>query len=208
MANKTKQDDRTRNWSLIVYPESAPQDWENKLNDLHIKWARSPLHDLDANETTGEIKKAHWHVILSFENKKSFSQVEEIAKSLNAPIPQKVVSIIGAVRYFIHLDNPDKHQYNQSDIKSFCGFDIVKPFQDAECINNQFDDIRKIIREYKIQNLLVLLDALDDLGVSNLKDFIYQKGLFVVREMLNAQYQINLIKKPKPQKEKLNEGEK
>ena len=205
MKTTTKKDDRTRNWCFIVYPESAPENWEEILNNNHVKWAHSPVHDKDVNELdneTGEveIKKAHYHVLFSFETLKSYKQVLEISKSVNGTIPQQCASVVGAVRYFVHLDNPEKYQYNRNDIKSFLGFDVVKPFEDTETINNQFNEIRAIIKEYKIQNLLVLLDKFDELGLNNLRDFIYQKGGFIVREMLNAQYQLNQIKKPKKEK--------
>ena len=52
---------KTRAWTFIVYPDSAPDDWRDILDDLHIPWCESPLHDKDQNPT-GEQKKAHWHV--------------------------------------------------------------------------------------------------------------------------------------------------
>ena len=29
-----KKDDRVRNWTFIVYPESAPEDWIDKLAEI------------------------------------------------------------------------------------------------------------------------------------------------------------------------------
>ena len=37
------KDGRTRNWNVIVYPESAPENWRQIIDDLHIEWAESPL---------------------------------------------------------------------------------------------------------------------------------------------------------------------
>lgn len=122
MAEK-KTDTRARGWTMIVYPDSAPQDWESILQEEHIEWFCSPLHEFDTNPD-GEIKKAHWHIVMYFEGKKSFTQVKEIADKVNAPIPQKLASIRGAVRYLIHLDNPEKYQYNKSDIRCFGGASI------------------------------------------------------------------------------------
>ena len=59
-----KVDNRARNWSLVVYPESAPENWRDILDDYHIPWVESPLHDKDVNPD-GEIKKsalAYWFV--------------------------------------------------------------------------------------------------------------------------------------------------
>lgn len=54
---------RTRNWSVIVYPESAPENWRQILDESHIEWIESPLHEFDTNPT-GEIKKPHYHILL------------------------------------------------------------------------------------------------------------------------------------------------
>lgn len=125
MANITKEkDDRARTWTFIGYPESMPENWRDILVDLGVPWACSPLHDKDINPTTNEIKKPHYHFVLSFEGKKSYEQIKEITDKFNAPAPQKTNSIRGVVRYFAHLDNPEKAQYNVAEIQSGMGFDV------------------------------------------------------------------------------------
>lgn len=47
---------KTRAWTFIVYPDSAPDNWRDILDELHIPWVESPLHDKDQNPT-GEQKK-------------------------------------------------------------------------------------------------------------------------------------------------------
>ena len=123
MAEKTRGHDRTRVWTAVLYPESAPADWREHLDELHIEWAESPLHEFDTNPT-GEVKKAHWHIVLAFDGPKSYEQVCEILAPLNGPIPQKCHSLKGAVRYFAHLDNPEKYQYPASQIVGHGGFDV------------------------------------------------------------------------------------
>ena len=124
-----KKDTRSRAWSFIVYPESAPENWEAIIDELHIEWAHSPLHDRDTNPT-GETKKAHWHCLLQFTNVKSFDQVYEICKLVNSPAPQRCHNTRSLARYFCHLDNPEKAQYSVTDIKCFGGLDfndLLKP---------------------------------------------------------------------------------
>lgn len=128
MAEKKKIDNRARVWTFIVYPESAPKNWRDILDGFHIGWIESPLHDKDVNPD-GKLKKAHWHIMIMFEGKKSFLQVKEISEVLHAPIPQKVASPKGMVRYFIHLDNPEKYQYNKQDIIAHGGADVESYFQ-------------------------------------------------------------------------------
>ena len=124
-SEKSRGHDRTRVWSAIVYPESAPSNWRELLDEQHIEWAESPLHEFDVNETTGEVKKSHWHVVLAFDGPKSYEQVSELLSPLNCPAPQKCHSLKGAVRYFAHLDNPEKHQYSTSEIIGHGGFDVA-----------------------------------------------------------------------------------
>lgn len=135
---------RTRNWTFILYPESAPENWKEILQEQHINFAVSPCHNRDVNPT-GEVKKAHYHVLLAFDSVKSYSQVLDITTSLNATIPQKVESVVGLIRYFVHIDNPEKYQYDIKDIYVFGAIDIIKPFETAtaryEAIGEMIDYI-------------------------------------------------------------------
>lgn len=125
------QDERARTWTLIVYPESAPDNWKELLDDLHIEWACSPLHDKDIN-ADGTQKKDHWHIIMCFDGKKSYDQVKEIGDSLNSPIPKRCHSAKGMIRYFTHIDNPEKVQYRRDQIEAHGGIDIDHFFEASE----------------------------------------------------------------------------
>lgn len=135
-----KKDDRTRNWTIIVYPESAPEDWKKKLDELHIKWVCSPLHDKDIN-ADGELKKAHFHVGLYFEGKKSFEQIQEISNMCSGVKPERMANSRGFVRYLIHRDNPEKAQYEISEIECHGGFDV------GDAFTSSGRDKRLVIRE-------------------------------------------------------------
>lgn len=78
-------------------------------------------HDKDVSEKTGELKKAHTHIILMFEEKTSYSQV------LGMFMPgffandylERVKNLVGAMRYLIHIDNKEKAQYLPSEVIAF-----------------------------------------------------------------------------------------
>jgi len=126
MNNKSNtKDGRTRSWNFIVYPDSAPNNWEDILNELCVPWVKSPLHDKDIN-ADGTPKKPHWHCTMIFEGVKSFTQICSILEPLNCPIPQVCHSARASVRYMAHLDNPEKAQYNVSDIRGFGGVDVTE----------------------------------------------------------------------------------
>jgi hypothetical protein len=159
---------RTRNWGFVMYPESAPENYIQILNDLHIKWALSPLHDKDINPSTNEPKKAHWHGVLVFESVKSYEQVKAITDSLNATIPQKLNSLVGAVRYFTHKDNPEKAQYLEKDIVSGGGFEL------EEILKKTTTEKKAIVREiygYIVQNDVTEFHELVDYAFANKEDW-------------------------------------
>lgn len=153
-----KKDNRTRNWSFILYPESAPENWIDLLKMEMVPFAVSPLHDMDSNEGTGELKKAHFHVLICFEGKKSYEQVKSITDRLKATIPQTVNSSKGLIRYFVHKDNPEKYQYNQNDIKVFGNIDVVGAFKTATSRYEAIKEMRKYCDENDIVEFADLFD--------------------------------------------------
>lgn len=115
MESEKSRDTRTRNYATIVYPESAPENWQDILATHAIPSFISPLHDKDLNPT-GESKKPHYHVMLMFDGKKSMVQVTKVFMSIGGVGCEVVQSIRGYARYLCHLDNPDKAQYSPSDV--------------------------------------------------------------------------------------------
>lgn len=115
---------RKRNWAFVVYPDSAPDNWREMLHEMLVPGFISPLHDADEN-ADGEKKKPHWHVMLTFKGLKSFDQVKEITEALNAPAPQECKDVRAYARYLCHLDNPEKAQYQISDVESLGGADYL-----------------------------------------------------------------------------------
>lgn len=151
------KDERTRNWTFVVYPESAPENWRDIIDEEHIPWIESPLHERDQN-ADGETKKAHWHVLVLYEGKKSFEQVKELTDKLNAPIPQKTASARGLVRYMAHLDNPEKEQYDRSLIIGHGGADPAEYLKPTSSTRYQL--IREMMEYVEANNIAEMKDLL------------------------------------------------
>lgn len=113
---------RTRNFATVVYPESAPEAWQDILIDQFVPAFISPLHNLDVNPT-GEVKKEHYHVIIMFDGMKTNEQAKEIFDKIGGVGCERVQSIRGYARYLCHLDNPEKAQYLVEDVRCLCGAD-------------------------------------------------------------------------------------
>lgn len=115
---------RTRTYACIVYPESAPNNWQEILSEQFIPSFISPLHDEDKNPT-GEAKKEHYHVMIMFDSVKTIKQAQAVFELINGVGCQIVQSPRGYARYLCHLDNPEKAQYSQDDVKCLSGADYV-----------------------------------------------------------------------------------
>lgn len=189
MAEKRK-DDRTRNWTMVVYPESAPGNWREILDSLHVPYLVSPLHDKDVNPD-GEVKKAHWHVVLVFENKKSYHQIKEIADKLNAPIPQKVESLRGMVRYLVHTDNPEKYQYSREDIENHGVDDIDKYFETASTDRAILMAIIRYIKENNVTSFAKLVYYAVETDKQDWLDCMANRNTMFLNAMVTAQYHDN-----------------
>lgn len=193
MAEKSRGHDRTRVWLAVVYPESAPENWRSYLDDEYIEWAESPLHEFDIDDKginpdgTFEFKKPHWHLVLNFDGPKSFDQVCEILAPLNCPIPKKAHTIRGAVRYFTHIDYPDKYQYNQQDIVAHGGFDIEVYFAPSE--SEKFatvKEMQKWCRDNDVTEYSHLLDYASEVRYEDWYPLLLKEYTFVMTQYLKS----------------------
>lgn len=136
------KEQRSNKWAFLFYRESAPENYLEILEGLHIPFILSPWHDKDINRKTGELKKAHKHGAFFFDSLKSYSQVSELIKDkLKGPAHvEPIMSPKGMYDYFVHAENPEKSQYDIKDIETGCGFEL-----DKFLINNNNDDFLSTI---------------------------------------------------------------
>lgn len=113
---------KARYWASVGYPESLPENWLEKLRETGLAVAISPLHNKDVNPT-GETKKEHYHLIFAYEGPTTYNNVKNLCEEFNMTIPIKLESIRGMYRYHLHLDNPEKYQYDDRDRTLLNGFD-------------------------------------------------------------------------------------
>lgn len=137
-----------RIWASVGYPESLPTDWLDKLQETGLQIAISPLHNKDL-DPTGEVKKSHYHIIFNYEGPTTYNHVKELCDSLNMTIPIKLESLRGMYRYHLHLDNPDKYQYDDRDRILLNGFDTD---QVNELTRTEIDKYKREIQQFIIEN--------------------------------------------------------
>ena len=115
---------RTRNYACVVYPESAPENWKTIISESKVPVYISPLHDKDKNPT-GEDKKPHYHVLVTYDSMKTKEQAQQFFESFNGVGCEVVNSSRAYARYLCHLDNPEKAKYNIDDVVTYGGADYI-----------------------------------------------------------------------------------
>lgn len=170
-------DARKRNFVTIVYPESAPENFKEIIESWHIPAFLSPLHDRDKNPD-GEVKKAHYHLMLMFRGKKTVESVKELLKEINAVGCQEVNSLDGQARYFLHLDNPEKERYDRKDLIEFSGAEYDKLIERSSDELKLITELSQLIIEMGIDNVADALICCLDAGRDDLVRQLTQKSSY------------------------------
>lgn len=171
---------KKRHWVYIVYPESAPEDWIEVLKDTLVPFAVSPLHDQDV-DIVGNLKKPHWHLIVSFDGPTTFNCAASYCEITKGPLPKACGSLKGAYEYFTHKNSLDKYHYSSTEIQEYNGFVV-------EVTNNESMKINK--------ELAKLIYAENIIEITELECLIrnYYGDEYYVAFVRNAYYFNMLIK--------------
>ena len=180
-------------WDPDHVPEDLIDDTQilfDFLLDLKIESAVSPLHCMDINKGHG-YKDPHYHVMITLGSggKKSIKQWFELIDPIRdyvaiAPFDKgnssfddcckvwnhdnKVNKMRSLLRYFKHLDNPEKFQYS-GEVLSFGGFDVQNALYSQTDLYVICREIKTWIRNNNCYNFADLVDYADfyDLEWSN-----------------------------------------
>lgn len=139
---KRGPEEKARSFTFLLYPESSPEDFERRLEDIGLPIAISPLHDKDVarvDEETGEIeyKKPHYHVIYVANNTTTASAVRKKVQRALGEEGKKALAIVkicdnvrNMYEYLTHDSKSaiekGKHRYNKADIVHLNNFDVVR----------------------------------------------------------------------------------
>lgn len=181
---KSNSTNRVRNYATVVYPDSAPENWQKIIAESKIPVFISPLHNLDVNPDNSP-KKPHYHVLTMYDGPKTKEQAREFFESFGGVGLEVVNSLRGYSRYLCHLDNPEKAQYNVSDVVAFGGADFMMAI-------GTMADKSKAIRE-----MLVWIEENDctcfadlmlytSINRSDWFDCLINSGAYVVKEYIKS----------------------
>lgn len=156
-----------RFFAVILYPESLPDDWLDKLESMGRPVAISPLHDLDKVENPvadgHEFKKAHYHLLWIEANPVTPDAVRNRLKRALGTKAVNHVEIVDSVEhYYNYLTHEskdairkNKHKYDPKDIVKLNDFDVDRYVTlDAEDKSNMLRQVLDIIEDQKFCNII------------------------------------------------------
>ena len=156
--------DKARYFTFLLYPESIPADWKQRLELISVPIAISPLHDRDKSSVEGQMyKKAHYHVIYVAKNPVTPESVRIKIKRLLGDKSIAKVQIIARSMESMYLylthESKDavekkKHKYSKHDIALLNNFDIDRYITlDVEDKDDMLNDVCDLIDDHNLANM-------------------------------------------------------
>lgn len=157
-------------WTFMFYDDSGEYDrFKQLLNDLGLLVAISPLHDkdIDPKSDTGDLKKAHRHIVCKFPTPVGRRAVVDGITKNFAGCPdyvQRIINPAKMVEYLTHENQPEKHHYSMDDVQWLNGATL-------EDFPDEFQLSKKERKEAEeLQNLMELLDIISELKPSGVME--------------------------------------
>lgn len=156
--------DKARYFTFLLYPESIPADWKQRLELIGVPIAISPLHDRDKSNVEGQTyKKAHYHVIYVARNPVTPESVRiKIKRLLGDKSIAKVQIVIRSMEsMYLYLTHESKdavekkkHKYSKHDIVLLNNFDIDRYITlDVEDKDDMLNDVCDLIDDHNLANM-------------------------------------------------------
>lgn len=185
---------KSRNWTFILYPDSEglKADWKQGIIGYGAKAIISPIHDKDKDKD-GKTKKAHYHICIFRSTPTSKKAIEEYVKEKIDPKiygVKKIYSTVLAVyEYMYHKNNPEKAQYNESDIECINGFDILDyTSQTRKDKINVTKEIYIYIENNNINEFAELIQSLIMNGQDELLEYVSNHAYFIDKILSSMKY--------------------
>ena len=157
---------RFRSFNWIMYTESLPANWADVLDSLHVPICCA-VHDSDTwteydqekdpAHVAGTLKKEHIHGLACFEGKKSVKQMLDMLSPIGVQFVEPTHNVQAFTRYLLHMDNPEKAQYDKGCLITFGGF---------------IPDFSRTIPSSEVQKIM-----------GEIADFISEKGITEFSEL-------------------------
>lgn len=140
-----------------TYDEEDVSAWVER----HATRNGGELSDEDAERkpNVGDKEPAHLHGMLCFKGSKSAKQILEMLEPLGVWYAMKVEDKNANLRYFAHMDSPNKHPYDKESIVTFGGLDRSPLYEMSK--GEQYEMLTEVIRVVKDEGFIEFCDLAD-----------------------------------------------
>lgn len=156
--------EKARYFTFLLYPESIPEDWVERLELLGVPIAISPIHDRDLSKVEGQkYKKPHYHIIYVAKNPVTAESVRiKVKRCLGdksvAMVKIVVTSMENMYLYLTHESKDaiakNKVKYSRKDIRLINNFDIDRYITlDVEDKDDMLNEVCDLIDEHDLANM-------------------------------------------------------
>lgn len=154
---------RQRHFELVLYDDNEVHKDFIK-NDLPYFTNVYILHDRDITDS-GELKKPHYHIIISFDNARTLSAVQKELDMIEPNLINAVKSLQAYVRYLIHLDTPNKEPYEIDEIKGNNTETMMKYLGNKINETDKVIEILEIIDDNRMRPLKLIVAEIASRGL-------------------------------------------
>lgn len=149
---------RSRNFGFLLYPESINKDFENIILKTGAKFCYI-LHNMDLLEDLTS-KKEHYHFLLMYNNARYFSSIKKLCLNCGGNGYVEIISNLSAYsRYMTHIDQPKKYKYSSEEVFCLGGLDYDKiTTTSAERANKTINIIKDMINYIEKNRIYVYSD--------------------------------------------------
>lgn len=156
---------RSQNYTFVIYPDSVPDGWKARIEELGVDALISPLHNADAKLEEDGVSivfssgKPHYHVVLIYGSVQSLAQAKEDAIFVGAAngYVERVKSMKYMCKYLCHLNCSDKEKYNPAEVEVIGDYDYL-----GKICNEDEDDTDMLID---------ITGYIDAKNITSFKDF-------------------------------------
>lgn len=154
-------------WMFVLYPDSAPNDWKERLVNTLVPIALSPMHKSDSDDG-----KPHYHVLLAFHRAVGINtavKVCQLCGGANGHV-ERVLAPLGAYEYLTHENNPDKEQFDSMP-ELLNGFQVPKIKLDDDEMTSE---IMTLMFDYNILEICDIVKYYRDSGQTDKATYVFK----------------------------------
>lgn len=148
---------RARHWNIKTY--KSTNEILNLVKGTECIY-RFINHNKDTFDDSGELKKEHTHIVLSFKNARTGNSIYNFLELESNAYVAPCKSLRQSIRYLIHADDIKKSSYSKDEIihndPKIDNY-FIEEESDTEKVENIYNDVKAyVLKEINLKEFLML----------------------------------------------------